>query len=156
MRLLVHKFLSTFYTGLCPLFALVFFEPPKKMLAFIFFAAVVASLAYFWVQKRFTFWKKLGYPEAPISFPFGSLKGMGSEIPICLGIDGIYNSFKGRAKAVGLYFFFSPVLMATDLDLIKNIFIRDFSSFHDRGLYYNKKDDPMSANLVSQLASSSG
>lgn len=107
---------------------------------------------YFWVQAKFKFWQKRGFPETAISFPFGSLKGVGTEIPSFIGVDGYYKDFKDKSKVVGLYFFLSPVLLAIDIDLLKNIFVRDFSSFHDRGVYHNKKDDPLSANLVSLVA----
>jgi cytochrome P450 family 6 len=81
-------------------------------------------------------------------FPYGSLKGLGTKYPSFIGFDKYYDFYKGSTKAVGLYFFMSPKLMILDIELIKNIFIRDFTSFHDRGFYYNKEDDPLSANLV--------
>lgn len=120
---------------------------------------VVVALIFFWclwiyslAQKRYKFWDKRGFISAPTSFPFGNLKGFGTKFPSCEGLDNYYKSFKGKAKVLGLYFFFSPTLMVIDIELIKNVFIRDFTSFHDRGFYYNKEDDPMSANLVKRLS----
>lgn len=118
------------------------------MFALIFGAAAVLTLIYFWVQKRYQYWSDKGFVQVPVEFPFGSLKGIGTKVASCIGFDGYYKSFKGRAEAVGIYFFFSPVLMVTDIELLKNIYIRDFASFHDRGIYFNKEDDPLSANLV--------
>lgn len=40
-----------------------------------------------------------------------------------------------------------PVLFVTDLDLLRNIFITDFHSFHDREAYHNVKDDPLTGHL---------
>lgn len=118
------------------------------MFALIFIAVAVLTLIYFWVQKRYRYWSDKGFLQVPSEFPFGALKGVGTKVASCIAFDGYYKSFKGRAQAVGVYFFFSPVVMITDIELLKNIFIRDFASFHDRGLYYNKEDDPLSANLV--------
>lgn len=115
------------------------------IVALIFFTLV---LIYSWTQKRYQFWVQRGFISAPTSFPFGSLKGFGTKIPTCEGLDSYYKNFKGKAKALGLYFFVSPTLMIMDIELLKNVFIRDFTSFHDRGFYYNKEDDPLSANLV--------
>lgn len=110
----------------------------------------VLLLLYLTVQNRYKYWVDRGYVSTPTVFPFGSLKGFGTKIPTFEGLDGYYKSFKGKASALGLFFFFSPTLMILDLELLKNVFIRDFTSFHDRGFYYNKVDDPLSANLVRQ------
>lgn len=114
-------------------------------------ALIVSSVAlvYWLVQKRYNFWNDRGFISAPTVFPFGNLKGIGTKVPAFEGLDSFYKTFKGKAQAVGMYFFFSPTLMVLDLELLKNIYIRDFTSFHDRGFYYNKEDDPLSANLVS-------
>lgn len=49
----------------------------------------------------------------------------------------------------GFYDYMKPVLFVTDLDLLKNIFIKDFQSFHDREAYHNVKNDPLSGHLFS-------
>lgn len=114
----------------------------------LIFVFAIFALLFHWVRKSYKFWSDRGYLTTPISFPFGSLKHLGTKIPTCLGFDEFYKNFKGKVSAVGLYFFFSPTLMILDIELIKDIFIREFSSFHDRGFFYNKEDDPLSANLV--------
>lgn len=108
----------------------------------------ICSLAYFLIQKRYNFWNERGFVGPPTSFPFGSIKGFGSTVHVGTGMQKYYNEFKGKAKALGIYIFLSPTLLIVDIELVKNIYIRDFSSFHDRGFYYNKEDDPLSANLV--------
>lgn len=54
---------------------------------------------------------------------------------------------KGSGLFCGMYFFHVPVALALDLEFVKNVLIKDFSHFHDRGIYYNEKDDPLSAHL---------
>lgn len=54
---------------------------------------------------------------------------------------------KGNGPFCGLYFFHSPVVLATDLGFVKNVLIKDFSSFQERGVFYNEKDDPLSAHV---------
>jgi cytochrome P450 family 6 len=99
---------------------------------------IIISVSYFLVTKSFKFWNDHGFQSPPISIPFGHLKGIGTKQATCHRFDEFYKEFKNRTPAIGIYFFFSPVLMILDIELIKNIFIREFSSFHDRGFYYNK------------------
>lgn len=109
---------------------------------------LLLALIYFSGQKRYKYWNERGYITAPTTFPFGNLKGIGTEVNAAIGLDKIYQSFKEKAKAVGIYFFLTPTLLVMDVELLKHIFIKDFASFHDRGIYYNKEDDPLSANLL--------
>jgi cytochrome P450 family 6 len=59
-----------------------------------------------------------------------------------------YDELKHQGKFGGIYFFTRPACMLTDLDFIKTVLIKDFSYFHDRGTYYNVKDDPLSGHLL--------
>lgn len=117
----------------------------------VFFSSVVfvVLLVFYLVQQRYKYWNELGFESPPSSFPFGSIKDFVTKYQMGLGMQKYYENFKGRVKAVGIYLFLSPVLLITDIELVKNIYIREFNSFHDRGFYYNREDDPLSANLVS-------
>lgn len=118
------------------------------MLVILVLIVIFGALAYLWAQKKFRYWSDRGITSAPTTFPYGNLKGLGREIPTFLGLDKIYKSFKGATRVLGIYFFVSPTLMILDIELLKDIYIREFTSFHDRSFYYNKEDDPLSANLV--------
>lgn len=108
---------------------------------------VVISLAYFWLRKKYLFFEENGFlHEKPVWF-FGNVKGVGSEKNIAYIIKDLYKKFKGKAPAFGIYFFTTPNVVITDLETIKNVLVRDFDTFHNRGLYYNEKDDPLSGNI---------
>lgn len=121
------------------------------MLVFLALIVFVCLLVYFSFQKRFKFWNERGFVSAPTDFPFGSLKGVGTKFPSFKRFDELYKTCKGKAEVLGVYIFLSPTLLVLDLELLKNIFIRDFASFQDRGFYFNKEDDPLSANLVNSF-----
>lgn len=60
----------------------------------------------------------------------------------------IYEKYKSYPY-YGFYMFHAPVLMINDLDLIKQILVKDFSNFCDRGLFCNEKIDPLVGHLFS-------
>lgn len=114
-----------------------------SVLLYLIAGAIV--LAYYLVKKRYRYWSDHGFDSPPSIFPFGSLKGVGTKITECEGIDVIYKKYKGEYPAVGIYSLLQPQLMPIDPELYKNILVRDFASFHDRGFYFNKESDPLSA-----------
>lgn len=57
-----------------------------------------------------------------------------------------YEKFK-KHRFHGVYMFYQPILMINDPDLIRQVLIKDFNKFRDRGLYYNEKVDPLSGHL---------
>ncbi|KAG5669756.1 hypothetical protein PVAND_000050 [Polypedilum vanderplanki] len=114
----------------------------------LYFVVAVITLCYLWIKRRYSFWKNRGFLQAEASFPFGSFKGIGTKVTSYEALDVCYKEFKGKAPAIGIYSFFSPNIMPIDPELIKNILGKDFASFQSRGMYYNKKDDPMSANIL--------
>ena len=115
------------------------------MVVVIYFLVAAIGLAYLWVQKRYRYWVERGFMSPKNDFPYGSFKGVGQTKAWFEAIDDVYKMFKGKAAAVGFFAFVDPNLLTIDPEVFKNIFVRDFSSFHDRGFYHNKEDDPISA-----------
>lgn len=104
-------------------------------------------LVYLWIKKRYSFFKEKNFPFVEPSFPFGNLKGAGREYHANELFQKFYTELKDKGPACGIYFFLTPNVMITDLDVIKDVLIRNFDNFHNRGLYTNERDDPLSANL---------
>ena len=115
----------------------------------IFIGLVVAvfGLIYYWFNKKFSYWKNHGFEYVKPEFPFGSMSGVGYKVHFSEKSRAFYNEFKNKTKAVGMYFFTAPSILITNLDLLKHILVKDFNSFHDRGLYVNTKADPLSGHL---------
>lgn len=107
----------------------------------------ILTLLFLYVKFSFSYWKSRNVPYKEPIFPFGNVKGVGRTVHIGDLMQNIYKEFKGKHRICGIYFITRPAAMILDLDLIKNILIRDFSNFDERGIYYNEKDDPISANL---------
>ncbi|XP_066993022.2 probable cytochrome P450 6a13 [Anabrus simplex] len=109
--------------------------------------ASLLTLLYVYFTWNFDYWKKRGVPfEKPLPF-FGNLKD------IALGNDyegifykKIYDSFEGQ-RFVGLFQFREPTLLLRDPDLIKDVMVKNFSSFHDRGIPVEEETQPLSAHL---------
>lgn len=108
--------------------------------------AAVGLIAYYF-RRKFSYWEEHGFDFVTPEFPFGNVKGVGYKIHFSLKSQEFYNEFKGKAKAIGMYFFTAPVVVVVDLDTIKHVLVKDFNNFHDRGLYVNTKADPLSGHL---------
>lgn len=113
---------------------------------FLIFFSSVFTIFYIWLKEKFSYWsiRQIDY-EKP-SFPFGNFTQNVLQKK-CTGIvlQDIYNKCKG--SVIGLYVVHCPVLMIKDLNLIKNILIKDFDHFMSRGMYCDKENDPLSAHL---------
>ncbi|CAG9806341.1 unnamed protein product [Chironomus riparius] len=109
---------------------------------------LIIFVVYLWVKKRFRYWSDLGFLQGDPSFPMGTLSGVGTKMTNAEKLNVYYREFKGKASFVGLYNFLSPIILAIDPEFVKNILVRDFQSFHDRGMYYNKEDDPLGVSTL--------
>lgn len=109
----------------------------------------ILSAIYLLLWRRMNHWRRRGVVCEPPSLLFGNFNGAGRHIHFATNLKNYYDKFKFDNKFVGFYFMQSPRLMILDLDLLKNILIKDFNHFADRGVYYNEKDDPLSAHLFS-------
>ncbi|XP_017108285.1 probable cytochrome P450 317a1 [Drosophila bipectinata] len=59
----------------------------------------------------------------------------------------IYTKFKGSGPFCGFYALLQPRALILDRELIRQIMIKDFWNFNDRGMYCNQKSDPLSGDL---------
>jgi cytochrome P450 family 6 len=105
------------------------------------------AVVYIYFKWSFTYWKKRNVPYIEPIFPFGNLLNViltrKSLAEMCADL---YNKFEGH-KYVGTYVFTTPRFFVRDPDLIKDVLVKDFSSFHDRGVYMDEDIEPLSGNL---------
>jgi cytochrome P450 family 6 len=111
--------------------------------------AALTFIALTYVRRKFAFWADRHVEHFPPSFPFGNIKGAGSTHALHEIFQTFYKKMKSSVKNgfMGFYISISPAVLALDLDFVKNVLVRDFQHFHDRGIYYNERDDPLTAHL---------
>jgi cytochrome P450 family 6 len=122
-------------------------QPFQIMELFITFFCVLIGLIYIWIRKRYLIHEKIGFPHDKPVFPFGNMKDVNSKIHMSEKLQEYYQKYKKISPAFGMYFFFNANVVVTDLELVKNVLVRDFDNFRNRGLYYNVKDDPLTEHL---------
>ncbi|EFA12629.1 cytochrome P450 6a2 [Tribolium castaneum] len=110
-------------------------------------ALLVAIIFYY--HHAFQFWARKNIPFIPPRFPLGNTNVvLPRGLTIGLLSKTFYDYFKQRGHKIGGVFLVTePNLMILDPDYIKNILLKDFHHFVDRGFYFNEKTDPISANL---------
>jgi cytochrome P450 family 6 len=98
---------------------------------------------YFYFTRNFNFWKKLGIPYVkPLPF-VGNLKEvvfLKENIGKCL--QKIYDDHSDKPY-VGIYAFDQPSMVIRDLDLVKNILVKEAHNFTDRIVNVDEKLDPL-------------
>lgn len=113
----------------------------------IYLFITVITLLILLVRRKYSFWERHGVPYIKPLFPFGNIRPAGKRVHSSQLMTRFYREMKGKHPFCGIYFFTNPVALALDLDMIKDVLVRDFQHFHDRGMYYNEKDDPISGHL---------
>ncbi|XP_058979710.1 probable cytochrome P450 6a14 [Musca domestica] len=102
----------------------------------------------FALYSHYSYWQRHGVPQqTPLPF-LGNMKGVGTEKHFCEIVQEIYGKFKNKSPIGGLYVFIRKSAVILDLEVIKHVLIKDFSNFHDRGVFNNVRDDPLTGHLV--------
>ncbi|EDW10111.1 uncharacterized protein Dmoj_GI18704 [Drosophila mojavensis] len=117
------------------------------MSATISLIACVLVAFYLWMRHRFSYLKRRGIAHEDPRPVFGNVFGWRITQHTSQMLQKLYVKYKDSGPLFGIYFFMKPVYVVTDMDLLKQIFIKDFSNFDSRGLFYNEQDDPLSAHL---------
>lgn len=103
---------------------------------------------YYWTRSNFDFWKSrkvVGPRPLPL---IGNLKD------VLLGktsmgqlLKSVYDENRDEA-VIGIYLRRQPVLLLVDPEVIKDVLIKDFSVFGERGLRTFEKVEPLTQHLV--------
>jgi len=114
----------------------------------IAFMSVPALGLYFYFIRNFNFWKNLGVPYVkPVPF-FGNLKDcVFQRVYIGKYLKKIYDEHNDKPY-VGIFSLDNPSLLVRDLELVKNILVKDFQKFMERQISTDEKTDPLWASSV--------
>jgi cytochrome P450 family 6 len=124
-----------------------------QSLTFYFISGITAIFIglYFYVTRNFNFWQKLGVPYVKPTPFFGNLKECSlQKTTIGEQLQRIYNENSDKSY-VGIFSFDKPSLLIRDVELVKNILVKDFQTFMDRIFAVEDKFDPLFGRHLSVL-----
>lgn len=94
---------------------------------------------YFYFTSTFDFWKVRGVPGPKPVPVFGNIKDvMLLRTSMCAYLKKLWEEYKDEPM-VGIFTRKTPILILQDPELIKDVLIRDFSIFADRGIPVHEK-----------------
>ncbi|XP_011194316.2 cytochrome P450 6a9-like [Zeugodacus cucurbitae] len=99
------------------------------------------------MQRRLSYWRRHGIAHDKPNWLLGNLAGIQRTVSFADISRNIYLKYKGTGPFCGFYFFLRPAVVLLDVDLIKNVLIKDFVNFADRGMFNNERDDPLTGHL---------
>lgn len=120
-----------------------------KMAVLVYFVITLIGVAYLFLKMKFSYFANRGIPFDPPTSVMGNLSGIGTKIQMHDFLKRMYDKYRNSHKICGFYALHIPVLLAIDLDLIKNILVKDFKYFAIRDVYHDEEIDPLSAHLFS-------
>ncbi|KAG5682993.1 hypothetical protein PVAND_012305 [Polypedilum vanderplanki] len=116
-------------------------------MSFIIAITLLVSSLYLINQYFFNYWKKRNFAYAEPSFLIGNLgKMLSMKVSFNEFMADLYKKHKNK-KYFGIYFSYRPALVVNDPEIIQQIIIKEFQSFHDRPMPINEENDPIAQNL---------
>lgn len=121
------------------------------LLSILYLLIVSLFVIYFLLKRSLSYWKRHKVPYIEPEFFWGNTKRFfKQELSFGEQVTKFYNEFKSRGLVGGgVYFSISPLFIPVDVELIKNIVVKDFDHFVNHGIYFNEEDDPLSGHLFS-------
>lgn len=121
-------------------------------MSLVIILALISTLivtAWLYVQHAFGYWRRKNVPYIEPKFPFGTFpNSFLQKLSLADELKNIYE--KSTEPFVGVYSSLQPSLLIRDPKLIRDILIKDFSSFYNRGWHVNEDVDPMARNILVQ------
>jgi len=98
---------------------------------------------YFYFTRNFKFWQKLGIPYATPKPFFGNLKDcVFQKVSLGKNLQQIYEDHSDKPY-VGIFSFDKPSLLIRDVELVKNILVKESQIFIDHMMTVNVELDPV-------------
>jgi hypothetical protein len=111
------------------------------VLVFSLSAIVIALYQYF--TRKFKFWHKLGIPYVKPTPFVGNLKECAfQKVNFGKHLHHIYEEHSDKPY-VGIFSFDKPILLIRDVEIVKNILVKDFQYFTDHIMFIDEKIDPL-------------
>jgi cytochrome P450 family 6 len=109
--------------------------------------ACLLAVAYVYFKMSVSYWQKRKVPYIEPTFPFGNF---GDLIRMRKSVGHVfadlYKKLDGE-KYGGTYMFSNPGFIFRDPDIIKDVLVKDFTSFHDRSIFTDEELEPLSGHL---------
>ncbi|XP_062133730.1 cytochrome P450 6a2-like [Drosophila sulfurigaster albostrigata] len=115
---------------------------------FIYLVIAISALIAYYIYNNTYYWRNRGIPQ-DLPHPFyGNMVGFRKNRIVHDMLEEYYNKYrKAGHPFVGFGFLFKKGALIMDIKLAKNVLIKDFSNFTDRGQFHNPRDDPLSGHL---------
>ncbi len=117
-------------------------------LILIAFFIGLLSVVYVLLSKKLNYWKNRNVPYVEPEFIYGNSRGISKDYHPGEFWREMYRKLKPQGPIGGAYMYLKPFAVITDLDLLKQIMIKDFNFFSNRVAYFNEEDDPLSAHVI--------
>jgi len=124
-----------------------------QSLTFYLISVITAILIglYFYVTRNFKIWQQLGVPYVKPTPFVGCIKDcVLLKATIGEQLQRIYNEHNDKPY-VGIFSFDKPSLVVRDLELVKNILVKDFQNFMDRIYSIEERFDPLFGKITAML-----
>lgn len=109
---------------------------------FLLIGTILLATYLRWRLYSKYYWRKRGIPYEEPLFLLGNTATVNITTTSIERINEIYTNNK-KHKLFGMWLYTKPILLVQDLALIKNILVKDFQYFHDRGLTINEEKEPL-------------
>lgn len=108
---------------------------------------IIVIAVYLYISHVYSYWKRKNIPYLKPVFPFGNFR---KNILQKLSVGELTEEFHNSCDepVLGFYAALRPALLIRDPEIIRNVLIKDFSSFYHRGMYSNEKVDPLTGCLL--------
>jgi cytochrome P450 family 6 len=115
----------------------------ELILSFLF----IVILIYLADRYFLNYWSRLGVKQVDGSFLFGNIKDVILQRRSMATVFKELHDATKKERFVGVYLSYRPALLVNDPKMIRDILIKDFMSFHDRGIYADEKNDILTGNI---------